>query len=85
MPGEKPLIILDECEIEDEVELEQLAKSAKSALPDMHVLVITSRLDVPALEEPASGGYSRNVHCSNCGDTRGGPIGHEISECTYRA
>jgi hypothetical protein len=26
----------------------------------------------------------RNVHCSNCGDTRGGPVGHEISECTFR-
>lgn len=26
----------------------------------------------------------RNPHCSNCGDTRGGPIGHEISECTFR-
>jgi hypothetical protein len=26
----------------------------------------------------------RNVHCSICGDTRGGPVGHEISECTYR-
>jgi hypothetical protein len=24
----------------------------------------------------------RNVHCSNCGDTRGGPIGHEAHECT---
>lgn len=26
---------------------------------------------------------NRNVHCSNCGDTRGGPVGHEISECTW--
>lgn len=25
----------------------------------------------------------RNVHCSNCGDTRGGPVGHEVSECTW--
>jgi hypothetical protein len=25
----------------------------------------------------------RNPHCSNCGDTRGGPVGHEISECTW--
>lgn len=25
----------------------------------------------------------RNQHCVNCGDTRGGPIGHETSECTY--
>lgn len=25
----------------------------------------------------------RNTHCSNCGDTRGGPFGHEISECTW--
>lgn len=27
----------------------------------------------------------RNVHCSNCGDERGGPFGHEISECAYRS
>lgn len=27
----------------------------------------------------------RNVHCSNCGDERGGPLGHEISECLYRS
>ncbi len=26
----------------------------------------------------------RNPHCSNCGDERGGPFGHEISECKYR-
>ena len=26
----------------------------------------------------------RNPHCSRCGDTRGGPFGHETSECTYR-
>lgn len=25
-----------------------------------------------------------NPHCSNCGDERGGPFGHEISECKYR-
>ena len=25
----------------------------------------------------------RNTHCSNCGDTRGGPVGHEVSECTW--
>jgi hypothetical protein len=23
----------------------------------------------------------RNPHCSNCGDLRGGPFGHETSEC----
>lgn len=27
----------------------------------------------------------RNRHCSNCGDERGGPFGHEISECRYRS
>lgn len=27
----------------------------------------------------------RNPHCSNCGDERGGPVGHEISECRYRS
>lgn len=26
----------------------------------------------------------RNPHCSNCGDLRGGPFGHETSECRYR-
>lgn len=31
----------------------------------------------PAAERP------RNQHCMNCGDTRGGPIGHETSECTH--
>lgn len=25
----------------------------------------------------------RNPHCSNCGDTRGGPFGHEANECTF--
>lgn len=29
-------------------------------------------------------GTRRNPWCSNCGDTRGGPVGHEISECQYR-
>lgn len=27
----------------------------------------------------------RNTHCSNCGDERGGPVGHETSECAYRS
>jgi hypothetical protein len=27
----------------------------------------------------------RNTHCSNCGDERGGPLGHETSECEYRS
>lgn len=31
-------------------------------------------------------GFGRsNPHCMNCGDERGGPFGHEISECRYRA
>lgn len=25
----------------------------------------------------------RNVHCSNCGDERGGPFGHEGYECKW--
>lgn len=25
----------------------------------------------------------RNTHCSNCGDERGGPFGHETYECKY--
>ena len=28
-------------------------------------------------------GRTINTHCVNCGDTRGGPVGHEISECTW--
>lgn len=31
----------------------------------------------------ARSGLDRNPHCSNCGDTRGGPRGHETSECTW--
>lgn len=35
--------------------------------------------------QPGPNGFGRrNVHCSNCGDERGGPFGHEISECKYR-
>ena len=26
----------------------------------------------------------RNPHCPNCGDLRGGPMGHETSECRHR-
>jgi len=25
----------------------------------------------------------RNPYCSRCGDERGGPYGHETSECTW--
>jgi hypothetical protein len=35
-------------------------------------------------EVRSEGELARNVHCSNCGDTRGGPVGHEISECTWK-
>jgi hypothetical protein len=28
-------------------------------------------------------GARRNPWCSNCGDLRGGPLGHETSECTF--
>lgn len=31
----------------------------------------------------AEGERTINTHCVNCGDTRGGPVGHEISECTW--
>lgn len=31
----------------------------------------------PCAERP------RNVYCANCGDTRGGPVGHETSECRF--
>jgi hypothetical protein len=32
----------------------------------------------------ARSGDVRNVQCSNCRDTRGGPIGHETGECTWK-
>jgi hypothetical protein len=40
-----------------------------------------------ASQQPRSnqGFGRRNPHCSNCGDLRGGPFGHEISECKYVA
>jgi hypothetical protein len=28
-------------------------------------------------------GLQRNPYCSRCGDTRGGPYGHEMNECTW--
>lgn len=28
--------------------------------------------------------HPRNVHCVICGNTRGGPRGHESSECRWR-
>lgn len=34
-------------------------------------------------EQSKIGFGRRNPHCSNCGDERGGPFGHEISECKY--
>lgn len=47
----------------------------------------TSRpLELIADTEPAlvaESGRTINTHCVNCGDTRGGPVGHEISECTW--
>jgi hypothetical protein len=27
---------------------------------------------------------TENIYCSRCGDTRGGPYGHETNECTWR-
>lgn len=33
---------------------------------------------------PLKTGFGRlNPHCSNCGDERGGPFGHETSECRW--
>jgi hypothetical protein len=37
------------------------------------------------IESTSLGFGRRNPHCSNCGDERGGPFGHEISECRYRS
>ncbi|MET0416035.1 MAG: hypothetical protein ABW022_08445 [Actinoplanes sp.] len=34
---------------------------------------------------PGAMGRHPNPHCSNCGDTRGGPFGHEAYECTWKA
>jgi hypothetical protein len=47
-----------------------------NALADARHLCLVDR----ALSEIAR---RRNPHCSNCGDTRGGPVGHETSECTH--
>lgn len=33
---------------------------------------------------PGAMGRARNRHCTTCGDTRGGPYGHEAYECTYQ-
>jgi hypothetical protein len=43
--------------------------------------------DLPAERQnlPGAMGRRRNVHCSNCGDTRGGAYGHEAYECTCTA
>lgn len=35
------------------------------------------------MSEIKTGFGRRNVHCSTCGDERGGPFGHETSECKY--
>jgi hypothetical protein len=34
---------------------------------------------------PGAMGRIPNPHCSTCGDTRGGPFGHEAYECTWKA
>jgi hypothetical protein len=52
--------------------------------------LIAEGTDSPEDEEiqpmPSNLGFGRrNPHCSNCGDLRGGPFGHESSECKYRA
>lgn len=36
----------------------------------------------PALEN-TEGQRPKNRHCTNCGDTRGGPLGHKTSECAW--
>lgn len=28
--------------------------------------------------------FPSNPYCMRCGDTRGGPYGHETNECVYR-
>jgi hypothetical protein len=33
---------------------------------------------------PGAMGRRRNPHCSNCGDDRGGPYGHEGFECVWQ-
>lgn len=46
---------------------------------------MTAHDHAAAAEQPPPGFGRRNVHCSNCGDERGGPFGHETSECGYRS
>ena len=35
------------------------------------------------MTEKKRGFGRRNQHCMNCGDERGGPVGHETQECLY--
>lgn len=46
--------------------------------------VVAGAWQCPVHVPPERAGYRRNPHCSNCGDTRGGPFGHEAYECTWR-
>jgi hypothetical protein len=55
-------------------ELSICARRANDAVVDAYVKAASL----------ARSGNVRNVHCSNCGDTRGGPFGHEIAECTWK-
>jgi hypothetical protein len=45
----------------------------------------TCPADLPAERQalPGAMGRRRNPHCSNCGDDRGGPYGHEAFECGW--
>ena len=47
---------------------------------------ITNINGIPVKRVPAPKAETRrNPHCANCGDLRGGPMGHETSECTWKA
>lgn len=56
--------------------------SAAAAGNAMRAFDAIYRTETAAGEDAHTDGR-RNVHCSNCGDTRGGPVGHETSECTH--
>lgn len=47
--------------------------------------LIPNEAGAPALALIASVEAVRNTHCSNCGDTRGGPVGHEAYECSFKS
>lgn len=60
--------------------------AALAGLHASHVALAAALDEGEAAEVDDGRRFGRsNPHCTNCGDERGGPFGHEISECRYRA